>query len=276
MGVLPRGRIEKVQFYETHRAPWEANAVAIGLTAAQVTALTALVDTARSNYDKMLSVRADALAATEAFNNSVTLMQNAGAAAIKAIKTKAAMTNNPNVYTLAQIPAPLPPGPAPTPGTPSDLAIGLLGNGALELRWKCSNPTGAGGVIYEVQRRLSGSGGSFAYIGSTGTRKFVDETLPAGTAVATYQITAIRSTARGAPAQFLVNFGIGGDDGLLVQMLAAAGISNGGVFESQRGGGASDGMETGLTTSTVNGRAVRKTLPGSNGNGSAKRSHARH
>lgn len=276
MGVVPNGRIEKVQFYETHRAPWEANAVAIGLTAAQVTALMDLVDDARNNYEKMLSKRNDALAATQEFNNSVTLMQNAGSAAIKAIKTRAAMTNDPNVYTLAQIPAPLPPGPSPTPGTPFELAVGLLGNGALELRWKCANPAGTSGTIYEVQRRLSGGGGgSFAYVGSTGTRKFIDETLPAGTAIATYQITAVRSTARGAPAQFLVNFGIGGGDGLLVQMLAAAGITNGGVFEGHRGG-TGDGMETGLTASTVNGQAVRKTLPNSTGNGSAKRSHSRH
>jgi hypothetical protein len=41
----------------------------------------------------------------------------------------------------------------------------------------------------------------------------VDDTLPIASAPVTYQITAVRSTARGNPAQYTVNFGIGGGGG---------------------------------------------------------------
>lgn len=46
--------------------------------------------------------------------------------------------------------------------------------------------------------------------GAAGSRKFLDGTLPAGASPVTYQVTAVRSTAAGNPAQFVVNFGTGG------------------------------------------------------------------
>jgi len=48
------------------------------------------------------------------------------------------------------------------------------------------------------------------FVGASGVKTFTDETLPSGSAPVTYQITAVRSTSRGNPAQFTVNFGIGG------------------------------------------------------------------
>jgi hypothetical protein len=44
----------------------------------------------------------------------------------------------------------------------------------------------------------------------------VDDTLPIASAPVTYQITAVRSTARGNPAQYTVNFGTGGGGGLAI------------------------------------------------------------
>jgi hypothetical protein len=63
----------------------------------------------------------------------------AGADMIQAIRNHAESKNDPNVYVLAQIPAPATPGVTPPPGTPFDFTVGLLQNGALELKWKCNN-----------------------------------------------------------------------------------------------------------------------------------------
>jgi hypothetical protein len=60
-----------------------------------------------------------------------------------------------------------------------------------------------------LQRR-AGAATEWTFAGATGSRRFVDASLPAGAAPVTYMITAVRSTAAGNPAQFTVNFGAGG------------------------------------------------------------------
>lgn len=223
MGVVPDNRLGKIEFYEAHIAPWTTNAAAIGLTPASVTALGTLTTAARSAYNAHIAALEAARAATANFYDKVRAMHSgpaAGADMIQTIKTYAQTKNDPNVYVLAQIPAPAVPGTTPPPGTPFDFAVGLLQNGALELRWKCNNPSGTQGTIYEVMRRSGGGAGAFTFAGATGVKLFTDETLPSDSAPVTYQITAVRSTARGNPAQFIVNFGIGGP-GLTIASVTA-------------------------------------------------------
>lgn len=210
MSIVPDTRLGKVGFYEAHITPWTDNAAAIGLAPLQMDGFTPLVTAARAAYDAMVAARDASKAATLDFYNKVSEMHSgpgAGADIIREIKNHAQSTDDPNVYVLAQIPAPAPPSPAPAPGTPFDFSVSLLQNGALELRWKCSNA--ASGVIYEVRRSIAGA--AFTFVGSSGERSFVDESLPAGASPATYQITAVRSTAKGSPAQFTVSFGGAGE-----------------------------------------------------------------
>lgn len=42
-------------------------------------------------------------------------------------------------------------------------------------------------------------------------KQLIDETLPPGPTRVTYQIAALRSTRRGEPAQFTINFGVEGE-----------------------------------------------------------------
>lgn len=212
MAIVPDSRIEKVQFYEAHVPPWTANAAAIGLGPTQMDGFTPLVTAARTAYDAMITARDASKAATLNFHNKVEAMHagaGAGADVIRDIKNHALSSADPNVYVLAQIPPPAPPSPAPAPGTPFDFSVSLLQNGALGLSWKCSNPSGTMGTIYEVKRKVSQA---FEYVGSSGTRSFTDETLPAGASPVIYQITAVRSTVKGNPAQFTVSFGVGGGE----------------------------------------------------------------
>ena len=58
-------------------------------------------------------------------------------------------------------------------------------------------------------------------IGASGTRSFVDATVPAGTPTVTYQVQAARSTAVGLAAQFVVNFGVGGSGERVASVVSA-------------------------------------------------------
>jgi hypothetical protein len=115
------------------------------------------------------------------------------------------------------------PTPTPAPGTPTDFTVGLLGDGSLELRWKCANPRGGAGVIYQLHRRVGNAGGAtdWTFAGATGSRKFLDATLPAGASPVTYRVTAVRSTASGSPAEFVVNFGTAGSGQSVASVSAA-------------------------------------------------------
>jgi hypothetical protein len=228
MGITPTTRLGKIEFYESHVGPWATSAVAIGLQTSAVTALTTLTSAARKAYGDHLAAQDAAKTATQNFYDKVRAMHNgigAGADMIETIKAFAETTNNPNVYTLAMIPPPATPGVTPPPGTPSDFSVGLLQDGSVKLTWKCSNPAGVGGTNYEVLRKIGGST-TFTYLGQIGKKSFTDVTIPAGSTPATYQVTAFRSTARGEPAQFTVNFGVGGGGGMFIAS-TSEGVVNG-------------------------------------------------
>jgi len=60
--------------------------------------------------------------------------------------------------------------------------------------------------MYQVSRQFDASG-PFQLLGVTGKKRMTDATVPAGTAVVTYEVRAVRSTAIGPVAQFVVHFG---------------------------------------------------------------------
>ena len=208
MSVVPATRIGKVEFYENHNAGWLTNATALGTTSGAVTALTTLTTAARDAYNEQQVAQAAARAKTLAFNNAVDAMARAGSDIIKQVRAKAATAGD-GVYVLAQIPAPALPSPVGTPGTPYRFQAALKPNGSVELKWKCDNPAGCTGVIYQVFRKVE-STGEYVYVGGVGTREFVDATVPAGVPTVMYQIQGTRTTAVGDAAEFVVNFGVSG------------------------------------------------------------------
>jgi hypothetical protein len=98
------------------------------------------------------------------------------------------------------------PAPLPAPGRPTGFEVALRPDGAIALSWACANPPGSQGTVYTIARRV-GEGGPMTILGVVGAKSFVDAELPAGAARVTYQIQAVRSTRRGEPAMFLVQFG---------------------------------------------------------------------
>lgn len=214
MGTVPSSNLGKVQFYETHLSPWTNHAAAIGLELPAVAALTTATQEARAAYDEMLAARTASKSATQNFYQKVAVMHGdpgLGSDMIDTIKNYAQTTGDPGVYTLADIPAPTPPGEVGPPGTPFDFRVELKQTGAVQFSWKCNNPSGAGGTVYEIRRSIAG--GAFEFVDNAGERRYTDDTIPSGSGPATYQITGVRSTVRGETAEFTIKMGVPGEGG---------------------------------------------------------------
>jgi hypothetical protein len=125
-----------------------------------------------------------------------------GATLMLQIRAKAASAGS-AVYPKAMIPPPNKPSPTDKPGTPTGFTAQLLGIGWIELGWKCSNPRDSQGTMYEVERQISGAGG-YQFLGTVGTKKFIDHSIPPGATQVVYRVRAIRSTKRGNVAMHLV------------------------------------------------------------------------
>ncbi|MEM1010616.1 MAG: hypothetical protein AAGI46_00175 [Planctomycetota bacterium] len=205
MSVVPRKNVDKIQFFEDHISVWTAQATTIGTTEAEVTDLDTKTQAARTAYDAQQAAQNAAKAATADLNVALDAMSRAGSDIIYQIRSQAGADGD-GVYAAAQIPVPATPSPSAAPGTPYELKTEVNGNGELMLSWKCDNPAGTSGTIYQVYRSTNGSL-DFEYLGGVGSRKFVDATIPAGATQITYKMQAVRSTAAGMWATFNVLFG---------------------------------------------------------------------
>jgi len=215
MGVIPSGRAEKIAFYNTRLEPWTTHALDIGLTVGEVGNMTSLVEAAVAAQEAAEVAREQSKAATQAYYAAVAAMGKTGKGLVETIRTYAVSTNNTSVYTLSLIPPPVVDTAVPPPGLPREFTVTLATTGWLTVKWKCTNPEGAQGTAYEVQRKIGS--GNFVYIGIAGGDKtFIDNTLPAGSTGVVYQVTGVRSGLRGPAAQVNVNFGVGGGGGFTV------------------------------------------------------------
>jgi len=106
------------------------------------------------------------------------------------------------------------PSPSPAPGPVSNFKAEINGDGSLTIRWKSDNPAGTSGTLYQVWRKIGT--GAFEYCGGTGSKFYVDDSVPAGAVSITYQLQAVRSTAVGPWSQFNVNFSTGSGGGATV------------------------------------------------------------
>lgn len=214
MTIVPETRVGKIQFYQTHLPVWAEDPASIGLTPDAVSEMQQLVDAAREAYDAHSAAQQAARTATAKFYNAVRRMHAGGdgvaggAALLQLIKTYAQTTGDANVYAHARISAPAKPGrpgSAPAPGTPHRFSTNLRQTGELELIWKCDNPDGTVGTIYQVMRQVDD--GPFEKIAMVGEKKFLDRALPPGTRTCTYEVTALRSTGKGEPARYTIQIG---------------------------------------------------------------------
>jgi hypothetical protein len=218
MGLFPETKSGKIEFFQSKIAPWGTSATQIGTTSGAVTALDALVTAAADALAAQVAAEAAKQAATLAADNAIAAMVVAGMDIVAAIRAKA-RTAGVTVYELAQIPPPATPTPVGAPGTPYMPKVTLNPVGTLVLKWKCSNPTNCNNVQYHVYRKAT-EVGSYDYLGTTGDKKFLDTTIPAGATQLFYQVQGSRKTSVGVAAEFIVKFGTGGGSGATVASLA--------------------------------------------------------
>lgn len=216
MAVLPSTRLEKLEFVEAHITPWTSGAVSIGLTAGQMSSLSTQTTASRAAYNAMLAAQQASKNATQFWYNTCQTMVDTTADYLKTIKAFAATTNNPNVFTIAQIPPPKTPSASPPPATPTGLAATLLNNGAVRLSWTAKV---GDGMAFEVWRRL-GNQSAFSLVGvASASKTFDDTTLPVGVSSASGVLYRVRATKLGMFSDFSepinVQFGVeGGGDGV--------------------------------------------------------------
>lgn len=146
-----------------------------------------------------------ARAATAELRGAMESLSRLGASMIGKIRSAARMEGD-GVYAKALMSPPAEPSPIGAPGTPTGFRALLQSDGVMLLKWKCKNPRGSEGTMYEVRRTI-GDGPSAA-LGTVGRKEFRDGSLPAGTRLAVYSVRAIRSTRRGEPATFNVPLGV--------------------------------------------------------------------
>src|SRR5690606_35587172 len=115
MSVLPRGRLQRIEFLEYHLPIWSNDPAAIGLDPLVLTELNGLMVAARAAYTTQQTAHQTALASTTGFHNATDAMSEAASAAIAEIKAYDQTTGDPDVYTLAEISPPAAPQPAPPP-----------------------------------------------------------------------------------------------------------------------------------------------------------------
>jgi hypothetical protein len=220
MSLIPDTKVGKIEFAENHVDPWTTNSVPMGSSAPAVTSWSALVTAARAAYVAQQAAQLAAKDATVTLDLAIKSMMESTASIIKQVRAKADLVGD-SVYALASLPVPATPSPKPAPGKPTALVVSLDETGALELAWKCANPAGSSGTIYQVWRQV-GESAAPTYLGGTGTKKFVDSTLPGGSTLVVYTIQAVRSTASGPVATFNVRFGVGGGGMAMVASVTEA------------------------------------------------------
>ncbi|MFT3785029.1 MAG: hypothetical protein QM770_02535 [Tepidisphaeraceae bacterium] len=201
---IPTREAQLVPYGLNFKTRITATPTVYSLTAAQATAFGTLYDSFVTAYNISQSDATNSKSATIAKNLAKKAMI-ANLRMLAGIVQKAPTTTDTMRSDLGLTVRKTPSYPG-NPGTAYKFKAALTAEGALDLGWKCTNPTA--GTMYQLFRKIGAA--DPVYIGGTGEKKFTDDTLPAGTANVTYLIQAVRSSGVGAWADFNVKIGVNG------------------------------------------------------------------
>lgn len=220
MSTIPERHPDVIPWCQTHLKAWETDPEAIGLDEATVDELDDMTQAAEAALREYERARLKASAALARFHDTTGRLRGKASSAVGRVRAFAAAQPSPvSVLVAAQIPSRRDASPLPAPGVPFRFEHRLLDDGSLVMSFECDNRAEGGrrlrGVTYVVERR-DGPTGGFKYVETALQRRFRDASIPLGTTMVTYRVTAQTSTRRGHPALKVVNFGGGcvlGNDG---------------------------------------------------------------
>lgn len=254
-----------LEWCQTHVATFLTSPAAIGLTPAQASAFNAATDAAAAASMDQGIAREASKTATLTAEVAFDALRASASEVVRTIRTFAENSADPNaVYIEAQIPPPSPPTPAPPPAQPTDFTVTLDSNdGSMVLRWKAANPVGTTGTAYVVRRKLPGES-EFAFLGISGKKEFIDDTLVAGPDSVQYTVQGQRGNLAGPVSPtFIVSFGRAPDGGFTTAFVREGMPATGGTYAadkalvdaivSSRPGAASNGR----TAKASNGRMAK-------------------
>lgn len=205
-GIVPHTQQGAIDFFANRQVAWATNATAIGLSAAQVTAIATAINDAQSKLAAAQAARVASKTATLDLAGSMSVLRDLGGDLIKTIRAFAETSGNDNVYILSDIPPIAPPTPAGPPEQPTALAASILLPFGLGLTWKGSV---AQGTYFGVWRKV-GSETGFTLIDTTKAREYADYTLPANTSSVAYYIAANRDEYTVNSASLQIQIGASG------------------------------------------------------------------
>lgn len=214
--IVPTKDTELLAWLAQRQQPWRAGAT-IGLSAAELTAFATASTAAQDAWTQWQAAKQAAIDASDAWKNAKKAARTAASNGVKSIRNFAGQQADPQkIYGAAMVPAPKSPNFGVPPGQPGNVTVALdVATGALDVRFECNNPPGLSGTVYVVNRRsgsVTGQFGPWTQVAITSTKRFVDNTLLAGTPSVQYQITAQRGSIVGAPSlPVTVTFGRAGN-----------------------------------------------------------------
>jgi hypothetical protein len=229
MSTLPDKREDFLTWCQAHAPVWEQSPSKIGLTPSQATAFTAATTTALTALLNQEKAKQAALSATDTAQDRIGELRSTAGEFLRTIRAFAAATNNEQVFVDAQIPPTSAPTPVGPPGTPENFKIELNNQGAVTLKFKCTNPSNASGTSYIVRRKLAGQA-AFSFVGVTGKKSFTDTTISGTVTQIEYTVQAQRSDVSGPVSQTVtVRFGGGGAGGGQIVSVSEGGDESGSI-----------------------------------------------
>ena len=210
MRLVPKDITGAIQFFQTHGQTWAQDPGGIGTTPEYVAELQARLEAARAALREQQQLQNAARSATLRLRLAMEAVKQTGTAIIHQVRAKA-LSGGEAIYPKAALPLPRKGSPIGAPGTPYSLKTTLLPMGELVLRWKCDNPRGSVGTMYQVWRSVLGEGGAmgpWAFVGAVGEKSIRDQSVPAGASMLLYRIKAMRSKKTGREAMFPVRLGV--------------------------------------------------------------------
>lgn len=206
--TIPERAGQAILWCQMMASRWSQHKTILQLTGEEVQELADLADAADQARRELIQARQRYRAAAGMSRARTAAMRAHAGGLLARIRAVARTSQDPRaVYSAAHVLEPDKRSPTPAPGRATRFDVRLVGqSGTLRIDFECPHPRGVRGVTYRVDRLLWSHGAStdFEFFATARKRSFTDATIPPGTVVVIYKVTAQTSTKDGPVAIHMV------------------------------------------------------------------------